>query len=268
MSSLPHVLDLASLWRPAVEIAILWLCYYGLLRFFQGTIAVHALRGLLVLLLVVFLTQALEFEVLNWLLAKLMAISVIAVLILFQPELRRGLAKMGGESLFRVAPRNEEVIDEVIKAVTVLGRKRIGAIVAIERQTRLQPYTESGIIVDSEVTSELLITLFTPQTPLHDGGVVIAQGRVLAAACLFPLTQDPRVSKTLGTRHRAALGLSEETDALVIVVSEENGTVSLAVRGELSRDLDWESLSQALRDLYGRRGALAWEPVREAPAAG
>lgn len=252
---------LASLWRPALEIAILWVFYYGLLLFVQGTVAVLLLRGTLVIVLVVFLTQALGLEVLNWLLTKLLAISVIAFLILFQPELRRGLAKIGGERLFRIVPPKEEVMDEVLKAVAALARKKTGSILAIERQTPLRPYTESGILLDSEVTSELLITLFTPPAPLHDGGVIIAQGRVLAAACLFPLTQDPRVSKTLGTRHRAALGLSEETDALVIVVSEETGAISLAVRGELTRDLDRESLIQAMRELYGQRGILV--PERE-----
>lgn len=249
-------LDLFSLWRPAVEIALLWLFYYGLIRFVQGTVAVQVLRGVVVLLLLFAVTEAAGLEVLNWLLTRLVPFSVAAFLILFQPELRRGLAKIGGEYLFKVAPRKEEVIEEVIKAVAVLARKKTGAILAIERQTHLRPYTESGIILDSEVTSELLVTLFTPPAPLHDGGVIIAQGRVLAAACLFPLTQDPRVSKTLGTRHRAALGLSEETDALVIIVSEETGAISLAVRGDLSRDLDRDSLDQALRDLYGQRGIL------------
>ena len=249
-------LDLFALWRPAVEIALLWLFYYGLIRFVQGTVAVQVLRGVVVLLLLFAVTEAAGLEVLNWLLTRLVPFSVAAFLILFQPELRRGLAKIGGEYLFKVAPRKEEVIEEVIKAVAVLARKKTGAILAIERQTHLRPYTESGIILDSEVTSELLVTLFTPPAPLHDGGVIIAQGRVLAAACLFPLTQDPRVSKTLGTRHRAALGLSEETDALVMIVSEETGAISLAVRGELSRDLDRDSLDQALRELYGQRGIL------------
>lgn len=256
-------MELATLWRPAVEIALLWLFYYGLLLFFQGTVAVHVLRGTLVVLLIMLVTQVLGLQVLNWLLTKFLAISVVAFLILFQPELRRGLAKIGGEYLFRVVPRKEEVIEEVVKTVAVLARKRTGAIIAIERQTHLRPYMESGILLDSEVTSELLITLFTPPAPLHDGGVIIAQGRILAGACLFPLTQDPRVSKTLGTRHRAALGLSEETDALIIVVSEETGAVSLAVRGELTRDLDRDSLGQALRELYGQRGILIPEPARE-----
>ncbi len=258
-------LDLFSLWRPAVEIALLWLFYYGLIRFVQGTVAVQVLRGVVVLLLLFAVTEAAGLEVLNWLLTRLVPFSVAAFLILFQPELRRGLAKIGGEYLFKVAPRKEEVIEEVIKAVAVLARKKTGAILAIERQTHLRPYTESGIILDSEVTSELLVTLFTPPAPLHDGGVIIAQGRVLAAACLFPLTQDPRVSKTLGTRHRAALGLSEETDALVIIVSEETGAISLAVRGELSRDLDRDSLDHALRDLYGQRGILV--PPADASSA-
>lgn len=251
-------------WQAVLELALLWAFYYGLLVFVRGTVAIHVLRGALVLLLVFLLTEALGLQVVNWLLTKLVTISVIAFLIVFQPELRRALAKIGGEHFFRLVQPKEEVIDEVIKAVTAMARKKMGAILAIERQTRLRPYTESGIILDSAVTSELLVTLFTSPAPLHDGGVILADGRVLAAACLFPLTQDPRVSKTLGTRHRAALGLSEETDALVIVVSEETGTISLAVRGELSRDLDRDSLHQALRDLYGQRGLLTSDPFRDA----
>lgn len=253
---------LAVVWRPTIEVAFLWAFYYGILLFFRGTMAGQVLRGVLVLLLLFFITQVLDLTVINWLLAKLAGISVIAFLVLFHPELRRGLATIGGERLFRVAEQKEEVIDEVIKAVVAMARKKMGAIIAIERQTHLRPYTESGILVDSEVTSELLVTLFTSPAPLHDGGVIITQGRVLAAACLFPLTQDPRVSKTLGTRHRAALGLSEETDALVIVVSEETGAISLAVRGELSKDMDRESLKQSLQDLYSQRGMLAAMPFR------
>lgn len=243
-------------WQPVLEIAILWVFYYGLLVFFRGTVAVQVLRGALVVLGLFVLTEALGLQVLHWLLTHLVAISVIALLIVFQPELRRGLARIGGEPLFRLAQPKEAVIDEVLNAATTMAHKKMGAIIAIERQTRLRPYTESGILLDSAVTSELLVTLFTSPAPLHDGGVIIAQGRVLAAACLFPLTQDPRVSKTLGTRHRAALGLSEETDALVLVVSEATGSISLAVRGELSRDLDRDSLIQALRELYGHRGLL------------
>lgn len=255
-------------WQAVLEIILLWVFYYGLLIFVRGTVAIHVLRGALVLLLLFVLTEVLGLQVINWLLTKLVAISVIALLIVFQPELRRALAQIGGEQFFRLVQPKEAVIDEVIKAVTAMARKKMGAILAIERQTRLQPYTESGILLDSAVTSELLMTLFTSPAPLHDGGVIIAQGRVLAAACLFPLTQDLRVSKTLGTRHRAALGLSEETDALIIIVSEETGTISLAVRGELSRDLDRDSLSQALRELYGQRGALMANPFRHVPAGG
>lgn len=153
-------------------------------------------------------------------------------------------------------------MDEVVQAVTAMARKKMGAIIAIERQTALRSYAESGIGLDSEVSSELLMTLFTPPGPLHDGGVIIADGRVIAAGCLYPLTQDSRVLKSLGTRHRAALGLSEETDALIIVVSEETGGVSLAVRGELSQDLDRDALSKSLKELYGQRGILMPESAQ------
>ncbi len=237
--------------RAVLEIGILWAFYYWALVFIQGTVAVQVLRGVLVLLLISLVAGLLQLNVIAWLFTRLVTVIAVAFIVIFHPELRRGLARIGGEALFRLAPRREEVVEEIIKGVLALSRRRIGAIVAIEQQTSLQSYAESGVAMDSVISSELLQTIFMTGTPLHDGGVVISQRRLVAAACLFPLSDNPKLSRTLGTRHRAALGLSEETDALVIVVSEETGTISLAIKGELTKELGREQLAKLL---YGATG--------------
>lgn len=235
-----------ELFQALLEIGFLWVFYYWVLTFIRGTVAFQVIRGVLVFLLVFFVAALLRLEVLAWLFEKLVTVIAVAFIVIFHPELRRGLARLGGEPLFRLNPRREEVVEEIIKGVLALSRRRIGAIIAVERQTTLQAYAESGVPMDSEITSELLQTIFMNGTPLHDGGVVISRRRIVAAACLFPLSDNPKLSKTMGTRHRAALGLSEEADALVIVVSEETGTISLAMKGELVREIGREELAKAL----------------------
>jgi len=247
------ILDLA---RAALEISILWFFYYQLLRFFQGSIAVQVFKGAVILALVFFVASLLHLQVLTWLFTKVLALAAVAFLVVFAPELRRGLARIGGETIFRFSPRREEVIEEIIKGVLALSRRRFGAILALEGQNGLQSYAESGIGVDSSISSELLQTIFTPGAPLHDGGVIISQGRIVAAACLFPLSQDPRLSKTMGTRHRAAIGLSEEADAVVIVVSEETGVISVALQGRLERELGREELAKILYAATGTQTRL------------
>lgn len=244
----------ADLLRAALEIGILWAFIYCLLVFFRGSIAIQVLRGVVVLALVFLVAGLLHLEVLRWLFAKIVAVVAVAFIVIFHPELRKGLARIGGETLFRLGPRREEVVEEIVKGVLALSRRRIGAILAVEGQTSLQSYAESGVTLHAAISSELLQTLFMNGTPLHDGGVVITQGRVVAAACLFPLSEAPQLSKSLGTRHRAAVGLSEETDAVVIVVSEETGTISLAIKGVLSREIGREQLAKAL---YGELESLA-----------
>jgi diadenylate cyclase len=171
---------------------------------------------------------------------------VVAFIVIFQPELRRGLAKLGEYTPFGLIVGEEKIIDEIVKAAFTLSKRNVGALIAIQRHVNLEPFIESGVPIDSVVSAELLTTIFMPHTPLHDGGVIIEGNKIKTAACLFPLTQNPNVSKTLGTRHRAALGLSEETDAVVVVVSEETGWVSLALRGELYRNLGAEELREKL----------------------
>ncbi|MBI3318405.1 MAG: TIGR00159 family protein [Candidatus Omnitrophica bacterium] len=239
--------------RGALEIGILWAFIYWLLVYFQGSVAVLVFRGAVVLALVFLLAGLLRLEVLVWLFAKIAPLMAVGFLVIFHPELRRGLARIGGETLFRTAPRREEVVEEILRGVLALSRRRIGAILAIEGQTSLQVYAESGVGMDATISSELLQTIFMPGTPLHDGGVVISRGRLVAAAALFPLSENPRLSKTMGTRHRAAVGLSEEADATVIVVSEETGTVSLARKGELTKDLNREEIAKLLYGVTGTR---------------
>lgn len=245
---------LTLIWRPALEIIVLWYVFYRLLVFIKGTPAVQVLRGLVFLIIVffisLFISQKLGLTIINWILPKLLAIFLLCFLIIFQPELRRGLAQLGQGSILGLFFREERIIDEIVEAVFSLAQKKIGAIVALEREIGLNPYVESGIPLDSKVNSELINTIFMPHTPLHDGGVVVQNGRIVAAGCLFPLTRNPQISKTLGTRHRAAVGLTDETDALVIVVSEETGTVSLAREGKLIRSMDRESLSKVLNHAF------------------
>ncbi|MFH1791347.1 MAG: diadenylate cyclase CdaA [Candidatus Omnitrophota bacterium] len=234
-------------WKCALEILILWFFYYMLLVFIKGTRAVQVLKGLVILVLIFILTQELRLSVINNILTKLFTISVIAFVIIFQPELRRGLARIGQFGMFY---KEKQTLDEIARAAMQLAKKKIGGIIAIEREIGLKTYIESGVGIDSHVSSELINTIFMPGTPLHDGGMIIQGSRMVSAGCLFPLTQNPHVSKTLGTRHRAAIGLSEETDAVVVVVSEETGAVSIACGGRLVKNIAENDVANVLEQTY------------------
>lgn len=226
---------------------MLWGVYYLIYLLFKGTAAEQVLKGIIVISAVVMLTRGVNLAVINWLLTRFLAISVIAFLIIFQPEIRRGLANIGRFGIF---PGEREVLGEIAKASLVLSKKKIGALIAIEREMGLRRYVESGVSIDSLVTSELINTIFAPRAPLHDGGIIVSKQRIEAAACLFPLTQNPNVPKTMGTRHRAALGLSEDTDAVILAVSGETGRISMAVSGSIKRDLDHKNLATILEKAY------------------
>jgi diadenylate cyclase len=241
---------LEVLWKPLVEIGIFWFAYYLLFVYIKDSGMAQALKGLVTLVILFFIAQVLDLKAIRWVLFHLFQISIIGFLIVFHPELRRGLTRIGQSPLFRFFMKEQRVIDELIKAVTTMSKNRIGALIAIEREVSLKPYIETGMTLDGVLTSELLLTIFMPNTPFHDGAVVVQGGRVVAAACLFPLSQSQKLSKTFGTRHRAALGLSEETDALVLVVSEETGIVTLMTQGKISRDLNEEHLRSALVEFY------------------
>ena len=240
-----------SILKPVIEIGILWFVFYRIMIFFEGTRAGQVWKGIFILVVTFFLAQKLGLNTLDWILTKLFAISVVAIIVIFQPELRFGLARLGQPHLFGTGLKEEDV-DELIRQLSAslfyCSQRRIGAIVAIEREDPLKSYINSGISIQARITTELIETIFTPVSPLHDGGLIIQGNMLAAASCLFPLAQNPYLSHALGTRHRAALGLSEETDAVVLIVSEETGLVSLAVAGRLTQGLTREELAATLRD--------------------
>lgn len=245
---------LSFIWRPAVEIFILAVGIYFALNFIRGTRGAPVVMGLVVLFVALsFITSVLELTVLRWLLGAFSTFSAFAVLVIFQPELRRLLAELGNQSLQLSAQEQREDIEVIIETVERLADVRIGALIAIEQAINLAETVESGVVVDCEATPEMLETIFFPNNAIHDGGVLIKNGRILRAACIFPLTTRQDLHKSLGTRHRAAIGLSEETDAVVVVVSEESGTISYGYRGELKRGVTVEELRAFLTGLFVKR---------------
>lgn len=238
--------------KPFLEILILWMVYYRIFVFFEGTRSLQVLTGIVYIIGAFLISQLMGFETLNWLLTKLFGLSILAILILFQQELRHGLARLGQQHLFTVGLEDNEIVDvigRIANAVFKMSNARIGCIIAIERETKLKTYIESGLELDAKVSSEILTTIFTPPSPMHDGGVVIRADRILASACLFPLTENPTFSKIIGTRHRAALGLSEHTDAVIVLVSEETSHVSIALNGKFTRIETKEKLIESLKNI-------------------
>ncbi len=234
-------------WEVVLEILLLWGMYYMVYLLFKGTAAEQVLKGIIVISLIVLLTRGLNLVIINWMLTRLLAISVVAFLIIFQPEIRRGLARIGRFGVFQ---EEKEIIGEISKSCAIMSKRRIGGLIAIEREIGLRRYVESGVSLDAKITSELINTIFSVTTPLHDGGIIVSHQRLEAAACLFPLTQNPDVPKSMGTRHRAALGLSEETDAVVVVVSEETGAISVASGGRINTDIDPKNLAGIIEKAY------------------
>jgi diadenylate cyclase len=253
-------------WLDLIDILIVAFLLYQLLQFIRGTHAVQMALGALVLVLLYWLSQLLHLETVNWLLRTFMPYLVFGIIVVFQSEIRKVLAQLGKTPLPGVfgSPRTEEVIDEVVLAATTLATQRTGAIVVVERDMGLRSYIETGIALDAYVTYDLLISIFNPGTPLHDGAVIIQGNRVAAAACFLPLTVNPQLSRELGSRHRAAIGVTEDTDALAVVVSEETGVISLVVGGRIRRDLDAASLKSALLDVLEVEQAA---PAAATPAA-
>ena len=249
-------------WRDAVDILAVAIIIYNLLLLIRGTRAVQMLLGLFFLGLVYYAAVLAELPTLQRILENLLIVLPFAVIVLFQQEIRRALTRFGRNPLWGLAKQQKVVasFSEIVLAATTLSTRRTGALIVIERLHGLRNYIENGIALDSIVSYDLLINLFTPETPLHDGAVIVQDDRLAAAACFLPLTPNPELSKEFGTRHRAALGITEETDAVAVVVSEETGIISLAFDGELIRDLDGKSLRNMLyqyliTDLYPQAGA-------------
>jgi diadenylate cyclase len=248
-------------WRDVVDILAVALIIYYLLLLIRGTRAVQMLLGLVFLGLVYYAALLTELPTLQQILENLLIVLPFAIIVLFQQEIRRALTNFGRNPLWGLAKQQKVVASfgDIVLAATTLSSRKIGALIVIERLQGLRTYIENGISLDAVVSYDLLINIFSPDTPLHDGAVIIQDDRIAAAACFLPLTSNPELSKEFGTRHRAALGISEETDAVAVVVSEETGTISLAFDGELHRDLDSKSLRNALykyllTDLYPQGG--------------
>lgn len=243
--------------RSVVEIFLIFLILYGLFRFLRGTRGEGIIKGSAILFVFFFLfgfllTRKLGLYRIEYLLAHFLATSFLAMVIIFQPELRNGLIRIGQNPFFTAlaGQRNPEIVAGLVGAIEKLSRNKVGALIAIEREIGLGGYVERGVALDSKIDSNLIVTVFWPGSPLHDGAIVIRGDRIAAAGCLFPLTENPDIDKTLGTRHRAAIGLTDETDALTIVVSEETGSVSVAERSVLRRSIDVEDLRRQLEDIY------------------
>src|SRR5271169_1618758 len=259
--------DLQVIWRPIVEILILTVGIYYALRFLRRTRGAPVVTGFLVVLLAfVLMSFLLKLKVLQYLFGASFALFLLAVLVIFQPELRRMLAELGNLSLFATAHEQRENIEVIIQTVERLADVRIGALIALEQSIQLQQAVESGIRVDCEATPEMLETIFFPNNAIHDGGVIIKGDRIAFAACIFPLTQRQDLNKSLGTRHRAAIGLSEETDAVVVAVSEETGAISYAYKGQLTRGVTLEELRAFLTSVLVKparsRKWLGWIRAR------
>lgn len=238
--------------KDIIDILIVSYVIYQLILLIRGTRAIQLLKGILVVVLAWALSIWFNLNTLQWMMNQMFTFGLLAVIIIFQPELRRALEQLGRGKLFQRTGSSDEEQDvtkriaDILKALSHLSKRKIGALIVFERETGLNEYIESGIPLESQITSELLINIFIPNTPLHDGAVIIRKHQIMAAGCYLPLSENPFISKELGTRHRAAIGMSEVSDAICVVVSEETGQVSLVINGQIVRDIKEESLVSKL----------------------
>lgn len=239
-------------WQDLADIAIVSFIIYKVFILVKGTRAARMLIGVGFLLAISLISRFFELYTLDWLIQSFWTQIVIVLIILFQPEIRKALAQMGETSILHRFSSAEEMktIEEIVKASQGLANKKIGALIVFERDVSLSEYVEIGVPLDARVTKELLISIFHPTSPIHDGAVIIKKNRIVAAGCFLPIKLGAELKKTYGTRHRAALGITEETDAVAVVVSEETGAISLAVDGQLHGNLDIESLREKLTNLF------------------
>ena len=251
-------------WVDAIDIALVSFLIYKLLQLIRGSRAFQMVVGTLIVVTLFFVSRWARLETVNWLLRNSLAYVGFAIIVLYQAELRKALAQLGKAPLFRLLsqPHTSETVDEVVLAMTTLARRKTGAIIVIERDIGLRSYIEGGIILDAILTYDLLLSIFNPKTPLHDGAVIVQGNRVAAAACFLPLSINPQLSKELGTRHRAAIGITEDTDAVAIVVSEETGAVSYLEDGNILRGVDDETLRAKLSRALGTSRAKRSQDVK------
>ncbi len=236
-----------SWWRDTLDILIVSFIIYRIILLIKGTRAVQMLKGFAVIFLFYLLAEKAELAILHWILTNFLSSLILIIIVIFQHDIRRALAHVGTVPFFSSVERVDEeaVFDELLKAATALANKKIGALMVIEREIGLKNYIDVGTKLDAAVNKEVLQSIFLPNSPLHDGAVIIREGRLIAAGALLPLTAN-RVDKSLGTRHRAAIGLTEETDAVVVVVSEERGRVSFVEGGRILKDMDSDALRASL----------------------
>jgi diadenylate cyclase len=258
-------------WKDALEILILAVgIYYGYLGL-RGTRGLRVLTGLAILILgLALLSQIFGLEVISWLLRSLSAVILLALVVIFQPELRRILADLGSHRIFAAPMQERESVELLAETAVALSNKHLGALIAIERSSDIQSQIESGVVLDAKISPELVVSIFHPKTPLHDGALIVRNDRIASAACIFPVSQRQDLNRDLGLRHRAAIGLTEETDAVVIVVSEETGIISLCHRGKMEREFTPEGLRQRLTELLlvSNEEAVHEEPHGESRSAG
>jgi diadenylate cyclase len=243
-------------WWDLVDIIIVSILIYEALKLIRGTRAMQMAIGSLLVAALFYGSRLLPLQTVNWLIRNVLAYVVIAAIVLFQQDIRRALSQLGRAPFFRYfaqAEQSAESIEEVITAAGQLAKKRVGAIIVFEREIGLRNYIESGIPIDAVLSYDLLTTIFQPSTPLHDGAVIVQETRIAAAACFLPLTVNPKLDRDLGTRHRAAIGLTEESDAVAIVISEERGEISLSLQGRIERALSTERLRERLQALILQR---------------
>jgi len=250
-------------WPSAIEIFILAVAiYYGYL-YFRGTRGAKVLTGLALIFLTLTLTaQVLDLKVISWIIRSLSAFLAVALVVIFQPELRRALAALGGHPIFSSSRQKQETLTQLTDIVFALASKQLGSLIALERDTNIRNFTETGIDLDCRISRELMLTIFHPKTPLHDGGLVINNDRIVAAACIFPVSAREDLDRSLGLRHRAALGVTEESDAIAIVTSEETAAVSICHRGRIERNFNPQTFRARINEL------LSFEEDADEPSAG
>ncbi|WP_373292393.1 diadenylate cyclase CdaA [Sporolactobacillus putidus] len=265
MSWLAHF-NILNYLTDIIDILIVTYLIYKVILIIRGTKAVQLAKGILVIVGVWFLSSLFQLKTLEWILNNAITYGLFAIIVIFQPELRRVLEQLGRGRLFSrgtiVEEQHKQMTDAIVKASSYMAKRRIGALMSIERKTGLNDYIETGIPLHGNLTSQLLINIFIPNTPLHDGAVIIRGNEVVAAACYLPLSESPFISKELGTRHRAAMGVSEVTDSLTVVVSEETGGITVTKNGEMFRDIPEERLAEILQTELNKseknNGSLRW----------
>ncbi|MBB5022306.1 diadenylate cyclase CdaA [Desulfurispira natronophila] len=244
-------------WRDAIDILLVWIIIYKLLTFLRGTTAVQVFSGILLILGVSFAAQVAELNTIYWLVKNIAGYLVLALIILFHPEIRKFLVSIGQNDVFRVFAKTDqkqlEAIEEVVRACVNLASRKMGALIVLERESNLQNYADVTVVLDAITSKELLITIFQPSTPIHDGAVLIRNNRIHAAGCFLTVSMNPDIDKELGTRHRAAIGVTEQTDCVAVVVSEETGAISVAVGGRIIRKLDSNTLKKVLKNIFSPR---------------